>query len=90
VPLGEVEDEVADAGDGDERAGAGAPELRVQRIPCQEQSKAPSARGPASERRRRTPRGREIRPPELTGSGARVPELDGGWDGGAMAVAGGI
>jgi hypothetical protein len=34
VSLGEVEDEVADAGDGDERAGAGAPELRVQRIPC--------------------------------------------------------
>jgi len=33
VSLGKVEDEVADARDGDERAGAGAPELRVQRIP---------------------------------------------------------
>jgi hypothetical protein len=30
VALREVEDEVADAGDGDERAGAGAPELRAQ------------------------------------------------------------
>ena len=30
VLLGEGEDEVADAGDGDERTGAGSPELRVQ------------------------------------------------------------
>ena len=39
VSLGEVEDEVADAGDGDERTGAGAPELRVQRIPCRNRAR---------------------------------------------------
>jgi hypothetical protein len=33
VALREVEDEVTGARDGDERAGAGAPELRVERIP---------------------------------------------------------
>jgi hypothetical protein len=34
VSLGEVEDEVPEARDVDERAGAGAPELRVERIHC--------------------------------------------------------
>ena len=36
VALREVEDEVPDARDGDERAGAGVPELVVERIPCSE------------------------------------------------------
>ena len=39
VPLGEVEDEVADAGDGDERTGVGSLELRVQRIPCRNRAR---------------------------------------------------
>jgi hypothetical protein len=34
VSLREVEDEVPDARDGDERAGAGVPELVEERIPC--------------------------------------------------------
>ncbi|KAI4969537.1 hypothetical protein ZWY2020_000451 [Hordeum vulgare] len=36
VPLREVEDEVPDARDGDERAGASVPELVLERIPCSE------------------------------------------------------
>ena len=39
VLLGEGEDEVADAGDGDEQTGAGSPELQVQRIPCQNRAR---------------------------------------------------
>ena len=36
VALQEVEDEVPNSRDGDERAGAGVPELVVERIPCSE------------------------------------------------------
>jgi len=58
VSLREVEDEVADTGDGDERAGAGAPELRVQRIPCrnrarQHQHEAPRGGDGEHEQRQR-------------------------------------
>ena len=36
VALREVEDEVPDSQDGDERASAGVPELVIERIPCSE------------------------------------------------------
>ena len=70
MALREIEDEVTGARDGDERAGTGAPELRVERIPCQRTQLPISTRARGA--RPETTSGRERRETQLPAEADRI------------------